>query len=83
MPTKTIPILETKRLVLRGPEPEDYPNFKATFAPYHSHFIVSLQNAHETWILYAAKIGHWNSRGYRMSVVHDQGTDDPLGRAGS
>ena len=29
MATAHIPALETRRLVLRGPEPQDYPNFKA------------------------------------------------------
>ena len=27
-----IPVIETRRLVLRGPEAGDYPDFKATFA---------------------------------------------------
>ena len=39
MPTSTIPLIDTKRLVLRGPEPDDYPNFKATFASYRSRFM--------------------------------------------
>ncbi len=82
MPTKTIPILETKRLVLRGPEPEDYPNFKATFASYRSRFMGGPLNAYETWMLYAAEIGHWNIRGYGMWMIHDKETDETLGMAG-
>ncbi|MFY0662156.1 MAG: GNAT family N-acetyltransferase [Shimia sp.] len=82
MPTKTIPILETKRLILRGPEPEDYPNFKATFASYRSRFMGGPLNAYETWMLYAAEIGHWNIRGYGMWMIHDKETDETLGMAG-
>jgi len=82
MPTKTIPILETKRLVLRGPEPEHYPNFKATFASYRSRFMGGPLNAYETWMLYAAEIGHWNIRGYGMWMIHDKETDETLGMAG-
>ncbi len=82
MPTKTIPSLETKRLVLRGPEPEDYPNFKATFASYRSRFMGGPLNAYETWMLYAAEIGHWNIRGYGMWMIHDKETDETLGMAG-
>ncbi|MCP4206402.1 MAG: GNAT family N-acetyltransferase [Shimia sp.] len=82
MPTKTIPVLETKRLVLRGPEPEDYPNFKATFASYRSRFMGGPLNAYETWMLYAAEIGHWNIRGYGMWMIHDKETDETLGMAG-
>jgi RimJ/RimL family protein N-acetyltransferase len=82
MPSKSIPILETKRLVLRGPEPEDYPNFKATFASYRSRFMGGPLNAYETWMLYAAEIGHWNIRGYGMWMIHDKETDETLGMAG-
>ncbi len=82
MPSKSIPILETKRLILRGPEPEDYPNFKATFASYRSRFMGGPLNAYETWMLYAAEIGHWNIRGYGMWMIHDKETDETLGMAG-
>ncbi|MGR3634949.1 MAG: GNAT family N-acetyltransferase [Shimia sp.] len=82
MSTVNIPVLETKRLILRGPEPEDYPNFKATFASYRSRFMGGPLNAYETWMLYAAEIGHWNIRGYGMWMIHDKETDETLGMAG-
>ncbi|MGR3714047.1 MAG: GNAT family N-acetyltransferase [Shimia sp.] len=82
MSTVNIPVLETKRLILRGPEPEDYPNFKATFASYRSRFMGGPLNAYETWMLYAAEIGHWNIRGYGMWMIHDKATDKTLGMAG-
>lgn len=82
MPTTSIPTLETRRLVLRGPEPQDYPNFKATFASYRSRFMGGPLNAYETWMLYAAEIGHWHIRGYGMWMIHDRATDETLGMAG-
>ncbi|GAA6181494.1 GNAT family N-acetyltransferase [Shimia sp. NS0008-38b] len=82
MSDMTIPVLETKRLILRGPEPEDYPDFKATFASYRSRFMGGPLNAYETWMLYAAEIGHWNIRGYGMWMIHDKKTDETLGMAG-
>lgn len=82
MSNVVIPVLETKRLVLRGPEPEDYPNFKATFASYRSRFMGGPLNAYETWMLYAAEIGHWDIRGYGMWMIHDKETDETLGMAG-
>ncbi|MDV4143374.1 MULTISPECIES: GNAT family N-acetyltransferase [Shimia] len=82
MATRNIPVIETKRLVLRGPEPEDYPNFKATFASYRSRFMGGPLNPYETWMLYAAEIGHWNIRGYGMWMIHDKDTDETLGMAG-
>ena len=77
-----IPILETRRLRLRGPEPEDYPNFKATFASYRSRFMGGPLNPYETWMLYAAEIGHWNIRGFGMWMIHDRDTDETYGMAG-
>ena len=82
MATKNIPIIETKRLVLRGPEAEDYAAFKATFASYRSRFMGGPLNPYETWMLYAAEIGHWNIRGYGMWMIHDKNTDETYGMAG-
>jgi RimJ/RimL family protein N-acetyltransferase len=82
MPSKSIPVIETERLVLRGPEPKDYPNFKHTFSSYRSRFMGGPLNAYETWMLYAAEIGHWQIRGYGMWMIHDRKTDATLGMAG-
>ena len=82
MATRDIPVLETKRLVLRGPEPQDYPDFKATFSSYRSRFMGGPLNAYEAWMLYAAEIGHWHIRGYGMWMIHDRATDKTLGMAG-
>ena len=82
MPTSRIPVLETRRLRLRGPEPQDYPNFKATFASYRSRFMGGPLNAYETWMLYAAEIGHWVIRGYGMWMIHDRQTEETCGMAG-
>ena len=80
---RDIPVLETKRLVLRGPEPQDYPDFKATFSSYRSRFMGGPLNAYEAWMLYAAEIGHWEIRGYGMWMVHLKGTDETVGMAGA
>lgn len=80
--TSKIPVLETKRLILRGPEAEDYPNFKATFTSYRSRFMGGPLNAYEAWMLYAAEIGHWEIRGFGMWMIHDRETDKTLGMAG-
>lgn len=77
-----IPELRTKRLVLRGPEPQDYPDFKATFSSYRSRFMGGPLNQYEAWMLYAAEIGHWEIRGYGMWMIHDAETDETYGMAG-
>jgi RimJ/RimL family protein N-acetyltransferase len=79
---RDIPVLETRRLVLRGPDPKDYPNFKATFASYRSRFMGGPLNAYETWMLYAAEIGHWEIRGFGMWMIHDKATGETYGMAG-
>lgn len=78
-----IPELTTERLVLRGPEAEDYPNFKATFTSYRARFMGGPLNDYEAWMLYAAEIGHWQIRGYGMWMIHDRDTDRTLGMAGA
>ncbi|WP_306005383.1 GNAT family N-acetyltransferase [Aquicoccus porphyridii] len=82
MHTANIPTLETRRLALRGPEAEDYPDFKATFSSYRSRFMGGPLNGYEAWMLYAAEIGHWNIRGYGMWMIHLRETDETVGMAG-
>lgn len=77
-----IPVLETDRLVLRAPGPQDYPDFKATFASYRSRFMGGPLNTYETWMLYAAEIGHWAIRGFGMWMVHLKGSGETVGMAG-
>ncbi len=67
-----IPVIETPRLILRGPEPDDYPDFKATFTSYRARFMGGPLNAYEAWMLYAAEIGHWHIRGFGMWMIHDK-----------
>ncbi len=80
--TPAIPTIETNRLVLRGPEPEDYPDFKATFTSYRARFMGGPLNAYEAWMLYAAEIGHWTIRGFGMWMIHDKQSDATYGMAG-
>ncbi len=82
MPNMTIPVIETRRLILRGPEPGDYPDFKATFSSYRSRFMGGPLNRYEAWMLYAAEIGHWSIRGYGMWMIHDCADGRTLGMAG-
>jgi RimJ/RimL family protein N-acetyltransferase len=78
----SIPVIETRRLILRGPEPGDYPNFKATFTSYRARFIGGPLNPYEAWMLYAAEIGHWHIRGYGMWMIQDRRSDKTYGMAG-
>lgn len=77
-----IPVLETQRLRLSKPEPEDYPDFKATFTSYRARFMGGPLNTYETWMLYAAEIGHWEIRGFGMWMIHLKDTGETVGMAG-
>ncbi|EIE50175.1 GNAT family acetyltransferase [Salipiger aestuarii] len=77
-----IPTLDTPRLRLSAPSPEDYPDFKATFASYRSRFMGGPLNPYETWMLYAAEIGHWDIRGFGMWMVHLKDSGETVGMAG-
>ncbi len=79
---RDIPVLETLRLRLKGPMPEDYPDFKATFTSFRSRFMGGPLNTYEAWMLYAAEIGHWEIRGFGMWMIHDKETDATYGMAG-
>ena len=82
MSRTVIPTLDTRRLTLRAPEPQHYPDFKATFASYRSRFMGGPLNAYEAWMLYAAEIGHWDIRGFGMWMIHAKDDDRTLGMAG-
>lgn len=82
MSAAAIPVIETRRLVLRAPLAEDYPDFRATFASYRSRFMGGPLNGYEAWMLYAAEIGHWEIRGFGMWMIHDRVTGATLGMAG-
>ena len=79
---RDIPELETRRLVLKAPQPEDYPDFKATFTSFRARYMGGPLNAYEAWMLYAAEIGHWEIRGFGMWMIHDRDTDETYGMAG-
>lgn len=79
---RDIPVLTTKRLILRGPDPADYPDFKATFASYRSRFMGGPLDTYESWMLYAAEIGHWEIRGFGMWMIHLRESDETVGMTG-
>lgn len=82
MTRASIPVIETPRLDLRGPEPQDYPDFKATFTSYRARYMGGPLNAYEAWMLYAAEIGHWEIRGFGMWMIHLRDTGETVGMAG-
>lgn len=83
------PVLVTERLVLRPPEPRDYPAFPAFRA-----FIGSERSAHvggplnekDAWRAFAAGLGHWIIHGFGLWTLTekgaDKGADQAIGQVG-
>ncbi|KHK91094.1 GNAT family N-acetyltransferase [Novosphingobium malaysiense] len=72
-----IPTIETDRLVLRGPQAEDYPVYRDFFADAQaSGFYGGPLPADAAWRVLATDIGHWHLRGYgRWALVTKDGNE--------
>lgn len=75
--------LETDRLILRRPAPQDWPPFRALFLSERSQFIRGDEATEgKAWRAFAAEFGHWDIRGYGMWTVTAKGDDTALGLIG-
>ena len=77
------PILETDRLILRGPEKAD--------AEHVIAFLMDKERAKgfghsetrsDAWRWFGLSVGHWHIHGYGYFTVTDKYTDEPLGMVG-
>ncbi|WP_341863692.1 GNAT family N-acetyltransferase [Gymnodinialimonas sp. 57CJ19] len=75
-----IPVLHTKRLTLRGPEPGDWPGFRDYFASERAAYTGGQKDEKQAWTIFAAEFGHWAIRGFGMWTVEHAGT--PVGIVG-
>lgn len=66
-----IPEVETERLLLRGPKPEDFSVYREFFADAEgSSTYGGPMSADRAWRVLATDLGHWQLRGFgRWSVV--------------
>lgn len=82
MNTET-PVVETKRLILRGWRESDHPPFAAMMADAEvARFIGGVQSPNDAWRTMAAIIGHWHLRGYGFWVVERKEDTAFIGRIG-
>ncbi|MEO0390846.1 MAG: GNAT family N-acetyltransferase, partial [Pseudomonadota bacterium] len=80
--TPAIPTLETQRLILRAPGPQDIGPFAAFYATEASKFVGGPMGEAETWRYLAQVIGHWSLRGYGRWMVTRRGDDTAIGIVG-
>lgn len=79
-----IPVLETERLLLRGPEPQDF----APLCAFNSdadrmRFLGGpVTDEDLVWRGFMVTIGHWMWRGHGMWTVQEKASGEPVGRVG-
>jgi RimJ/RimL family protein N-acetyltransferase len=79
----TIPVLETKRLILREWRNEDFEEFAAMSADAEvMKYLGGVQERNDAWRTMARMVGHWQLRGYGMWVVTRKPDGAFLGRIG-
>lgn len=82
-PTLTgLPVLETERLILRGPQPSDWPAFRDYRASPRTAFTGGPKKEHEAAEQFASFFGHWVMRGFGRLIAEDRATGRALGHFG-
>ncbi|MGF1447371.1 MAG: GNAT family N-acetyltransferase [Pikeienuella sp.] len=78
-----IPMLETDRLRLRGPEARDWPTYSEFFGDAEaSRFYGGPLRPEQAWKRLAQDIGHWALRGYGIWIVELQESGQAIGGTG-
>ncbi len=77
------PDLTTERLVLRGPQQSDLPEF-TRFMTSAPSMVAQEETvtAEQAWFGFLASIGHWHWHGFGFFMVVEQETGQPVGRVG-
>lgn len=78
----TIPIIETERMILRGPKDTDFEPFAEFLTTERSRGIGGPANRAEAWRGMAMMIGHWELRGYGMWWLEERESGRAVGRVG-
>lgn len=77
-----IPVIETERLILRGPVESDFEAFAAFGASERSRFVGGPVPRIRSWGGFMAIFGHWILRGFGMWMVEDRASGQVAGRIG-
>lgn len=80
--TLTIPTLETRRLILRAPGPQDIGPFAAFYASPRADFVGGPLTAEGSWRMLAMEIGHWTLKGFGRWIVTTRDSDEAVGMVG-
>ncbi|WP_309664584.1 GNAT family N-acetyltransferase, partial [Tabrizicola sp.] len=76
------PVLETDRLILRAPQPGDWPAFRDYRASPRTAYTGGIRKEHEAAEQFASFFGHWVMRGFGRLIAEDRATGRALGHFG-
>ncbi|WP_208350793.1 GNAT family N-acetyltransferase [Pseudaestuariivita rosea] len=77
-----IPVLQTERLTLRGPELSDLDAYAEYGASPRTAYVGGPFNRAQAFDRLSNLIGHWHLRGFGRWIIADQDTNAPLGIVG-
>lgn len=80
--TLDIPMIETDRLILRGPRESDFDAFAEFSASDRARFVGGPYPRHRAWGGFLATYGHWALRGYGMWMLEERSSGKTAGRIG-
>lgn len=78
----SIPTLETDRLILRAPGPQDFAPFADFYASPRANFVGGPLNAELSWRMLAMEIGHWTLKGFGRWIAEAKDGGAPVGMIG-
>ncbi|PZX15758.1 RimJ/RimL family protein N-acetyltransferase [Palleronia aestuarii] len=81
-PEAGLPTLETERLILRGPRPEDFGPMRDFFASDRSRFVGGPRSELDAWRSFASRWGHIAINGFGVFSVTVKGSDTCIGQIG-
>jgi [ribosomal protein S5]-alanine N-acetyltransferase len=77
-----LPVLETDRLILRGPQASDWPAFRDYRASARTAFTGGPLTEQKASEQFASFFGHWVMRGFGRLIAQDRATGRPVGHFG-
>jgi [ribosomal protein S5]-alanine N-acetyltransferase len=77
-----LPVLETERLILRGPRPSDWPMFRDYRMSARTAYTGGPKKPFEAAQQFGSFFGHWVMRGFGRLIAEDRATGRPVGHFG-
>lgn len=77
-----IPTLQTQRLTLRAPSPDDFDTFAEFFMSERAKFVGGPATREQSWRMLATELGHWPLRGYGRWAATETATGAFVGIIG-